>query len=109
MSGNFHMHEQDLLELYQLAEMYESTYREESIESLAGFLEVVREQYRSVTHGKEIIQQTNPRKAGRRPEYTKERNSLIMEQHQKGQSLRMIAKEAGCSVGHVQDILNRAK
>lgn len=103
------MREQDLLELYQLSTMYQSTYQKDKIKNLDGFLEMIRERYKEVSTGKDITRETNPRKAGRKPKYTEKQNNLIIELHQKKVSLRKIAVETGCSVGYVQSILKHKK
>lgn len=109
MNETLQMREQDLLELYQLTAIYRRTYGKDTMQSLDVFLNMLEERYRHNTAGKDVKQQKNPRKAGRKAKYTEEQNRQISELFQNGASLRRAAKEAGCSVGHVQDILKRKK
>ena len=107
MGRLFCMKAQDLLELYQLILLYR-TYPEDTPEHLPGFPEKIEERYRACG-GKDIKRQTNPRRAGRKPIYTQEQNCRITELYQQGVTLRGIAKEIGCSAGHVQDVIRRGK
>ena len=59
------MNRQDLLELYQLASMYNKCYRGE-IDSL---LEDISEKYRTVTSGEDIREARDPGKGGRKRAY----------------------------------------
>ena len=97
------MNRQDLLELYQLAEMYRTCYGADIRE----LLEEIRTQYREVTGGEDIQDARNPRGAGRKRVYTKETDQAILELHGNGMALRRIANAAQCSIGHVQDVLKR--
>lgn len=108
MNETLRMREQDLLELYQLTAMYRRTYRKDEIKSMDGLLEMIEERYRHDT-GKDIKRQTNPRKAWRKAKYTEAQNCQISALYQNGASLRTIAKETGCSVGHAQEIIRRKK
>lgn len=92
------MNRQDLLELYQLASMYNKCYRGE-IDSL---LEDIREKYRTVTGGEDIQKARNPRKAGRKRAYMENTDGMILDMRRRGMPLRRIADMAQCSTGHVQ-------
>lgn len=105
MSKRFCMQEKDLLELYQLATLYKRTYSEDMQQCLEAFPEMIEKRYKESTHGKDLKQQSNPRRAGRKPKYTAKQNDRITDLYQTGLSLRCIARESGCSVGHVQDVL----
>ena len=96
------MKRQDLEELYQLLSMYRGVYR---AEEAGGILEEVRRRYRE-RYGEDIREKRNPRKAGRKKKYTEEQRRRIRELREEGQTIREIAKETGCSVGYVQDVLS---
>lgn len=51
----------------------------------------------------------HPREAGRKKIYTPEQNVRIAEIRSSGKSIRETAREAGCSTGHVQDVLRSMK
>lgn len=105
------MKEQDLLELYQLLSLYRQTHYEEAEaeKTLEGWIEEVSRRYSERTGGKNIREGRNPRRAGRKKAYSEERDARIRELHKEGLSIRGIAKEAGCSSGHVQDVLRAQK
>ena len=103
------MKEQDLLELYHLLVMYRDTYHEEEEKDLGGWIQMVSVRYRERTGGKEIREGRNPRRAGRKRSYPESHDRKILELYQEGFSIRHIAEEAGCSPGHVQDVINRQK
>lgn len=101
------MKEQDLLELYQLVKMYRQCHEEkERGISLEEMLGTVEEEYRERTGG-DIKEAGNPGKAGRKRKYKEETEREILKLYQGGKSLRQTAREAGCSVGHVQDVIKR--
>ena len=106
--GILEMKRQDLLELYQLLELYERTYGERNRLSRGGLKKEIRQKYAEAT-GRDISQGRNPRNAGRKKKYTDEENELVVELYRKGESLRQISKETGCSVGHVQDVIRERK
>ena len=105
--GQMEMREQDLLELYQLLELYRRTYGVSAGKEVEECLEKVRERYGCRTGGGDIGKARNPRGAGRKAKYRAEENHAIFELYKSGKSLRQIAKEAACSVGHVQDVIKR--
>lgn len=107
MGSGLEMKEMDLIELYQLLSLYRRTYEEEEVKSLTELLERVGGRYRKRSGGKDIIQARNPREAGRKRKYTEKEDARIKEIYQSGKSMRETAKEAGCSVGHVQDVLKK--
>lgn len=111
MSVKMSMKAQDLLELYQLLEMYRITYREEAgvLEGAGGLLEMVSLRYHERTGGKDIRDGSNPRGAGRKKSYPREHDDEVMELYRKGVSVRQTAKEMCCSPGHVQDVIKRQK
>ena len=96
------MKRQDLEELHQLLMLYERTYRDslasELLEKLAG-------QYTRI-YGEDICEKRNPRKAGRKKQYTEKDRDLIRGLRGKGRSIREISRETGCSVGYVQSVLS---
>ena len=99
------MKKQDLEELHQLLVLYERTYRD----SLAsGLLGEVAERY-SRNYGEDIWAKRNPRKAGRKKQYTEKDRARIRGLRGKGRSIREISRETGCSVGYVQSVLNESK
>lgn len=102
------MKRQDLLELYQLLELYERTYGDRKRLSRGGLKKEIKQKYAETT-GRDISLERNPRKAGRKKKYTDEENALVVELYKKGGSLRQISKETGCSVGHVQDVIRERK
>ena len=98
------MKETDLAELYTLLGMYESSYggvEEELIES-------VKAAYQAACRNRngEAGEITNPRKAGRKSGVTREKIQRAGEMHAKGRSMREIAREMECSVGHVHKLIN---
>ncbi len=103
------MKEQDLLELWQLLKMYRQTYGEEGENNLERCLEGIGERYKEETKGGDIRKGRNPRKAGRKRVYTKEENAEIRQLHSQGLSIREIGRRAGCSIGHVQNVIKESK
>lgn len=97
------MNKQDLEELHQLLVLYERTYRGSSLAS--GLLEEVARRY-SRNHREDIQEKRNPRKAGRKKQYTEKDRDRIRRLREKGRSIREIARETGCSTGYVQGVLN---
>lgn len=97
------MKRQDLEELHQLLMLYERTYRDglasELLEKVAG--------HYNRNHGEDIWEKRNPRKAGRKKQYTEKDKDLIQGLRGKGRSIREISRETGCSVGYVQSVLSR--
>ena len=97
------MKRQDLEELHQLLVLYERTYGD----SLASrLLEEVAGRY-SRTYREGIWEKRNPRKAGRKKQYTEKDRARIRGLRGKGRSIREISRETGCSVGYVQGVLSR--
>ena len=96
------MKRQDLEELHQLLILYERTYRDGFASEL---LEEVAERY-SRNYGEDIWEKRNPRKAGRKKQYTEKDKDLIRGLRRKGRSIREISRETGCSVGYVQSVLS---
>ena len=93
----------DLAELYTLLGMYNRTYggvSEGLIESVKGAYEAA---YRD--RGREIAEITNPRNAGRKSGVTQEKIQKAGEMHVDGYSMREIAKEMQCSIGHVHKLI----
>lgn len=103
------MKEQDLLELYQLLSLYRQTYQEdaEGGKDLDGWLSIVALRYREQTGGKDVREGRNPRNAGRKKAYTEEQDERIRHLYGERLSIRGIAKESGCSAGHVQDVIKK--
>lgn len=93
---------QDLLELYQLLEMYNRTYSPEYGNVI---LDEIRAHYRK-RYGEEAAQARNPRGAGRRKKYNVRKDQEIARLRSEGKTIREIAKETGCSVGYVQSKAN---
>lgn len=96
---------QDLLELYQLVGMYVQCYGDDKKKTLQELLEGIEKKYRESTRGKDIKRARNPRGAGRKKEYPDGTNQKILEMYRSRRSLREIAREVSCSVGHVQDVI----
>lgn len=107
MAGYLVMKEMDLIELYQLLSLYRRTYLENDETIVAGLLEDVGRKYRHVSGGKDIRVAHNPREAGRKRKYTPEQDARIAAIRGAGKSIRETAREAGCSIGHVQDVLRK--
>ena len=99
------MKEQDLVELYQLCRMYKGTYGGAGGEAAEKLMQEVEREYREGSVERDIAAARNPRRAGRRRIYKEETDKRIQELHEEGMSKRGIAKEIGCSLGHVQDVL----
>lgn len=107
---NIYMKGQDLVELYQLTEMYWRTHERDGRKGrfLEELLNDIEEEYRERT-GEEIREAGNPRKAGKKRSYSEKKEEEILHLYQEGRSFRQTAREAGCSVGHVQDVVKREK
>lgn len=104
------MKEQDLLELYQLLEIYQRVYQKDGERGWEELLEEIEKRYREYTGGDEIKLARNPRGAGRKRVYSEEKDrELLRLYYKEKQSLRNTAKEMGCSVGHVQDVIRRER
>lgn len=99
------MKRQDLIELFQLVRMYGQSYPCSRDPGLLLLLSDIRQTYASQFKGPPIDVAHNPRGAGRKTVYTDEDNNKILRLKANGLSLRSIAKEAGCSLGHVQSVL----
>lgn len=99
------MKRQDLEELYQLLTLYKRTYGNRHVEEIQ---KEVAERYER-HYGKDIMKERNPRKAGRKRQYTEEDREKIRIKRGQGASIREIAKETGCSVGYVQGVLSAPK
>ena len=102
--GLLEMRRQDLVELYQLVCLYERTYGEDWGKRKEG----IENRYNQIT-GKEIQEARNPRGGGRKRKYGEEENQAILEGYRDRKSLRQIAREAGCSIGHVQDVIREKR
>lgn len=101
------MRKKDLIELYQQLKLYKSVYPEDSQLTLPELITAVEGRYRDREHGEDIRSQTNPRDAGRKPVYSEQQNQKIYSMYQEKITLRRIAEESGCSVGHVQDVIRK--
>lgn len=106
MGGGLVMKEMDLIELYQLLNLYRRTYRETGNKNLEGILTDIEGKYREYCRGADIRDARNPRGAGRRRQYTIEQDERVKNLCRSGMSMREVAKAVGCSVGHVQDVLH---
>lgn len=100
--SKLHMRAQDLIELYQLTALYKTTYDAD----LEKFLKMISECYQDIS-GQDITLASNPRQAGRQPKYTADQNNNIIRLYQSGMSYRQIAKEIGCSIGHIQSVVKK--
>ena len=109
MASWLQMKEMDLIELHQLLSMYRSTYLETDETIARNLLEEIGDKYRNLTRGKDILKARNPREAGRKRIYTREQDENIIRIRESGKSIRETAKEAGCSPGHVEDVLRRKR
>ena len=109
MPGMLIMKEMDLIELHQLLSLYRRTYLEAEETTVSGLLKEVGEKYKYISGGQDIKTARNPREAGRKKIYTPEQNVRIAEIMSSGKSIRETAREAGCSTGHVQDVLRSMK
>ena len=104
----FKMRKQDLLELYQLCGLYRHVYGGNGEKLATELMEEIAWRYREDS-GEEITKARNPRNAGRKKKYTDAVNEKILSLNRSGISKRNIAKEIGCSLGHVQDVIKEAK
>lgn len=107
--SGIHMSEMDLIELYQLLSLYRRTYQENEKKTPLELLGDIGEIYGRISGGKDIRDARNPRGAGRKRVYSEEMNKKIKELYESCGSMRKTAKEAGCSLGHVQDVLHPKK
>lgn len=96
------MKRQDMEELSQLLCLYERTYGSREAGEL---LKELSERYRN-SYKENILEKRNPRKAGRKRQYTEEKKEKLRELRAKGLTIREIARETGCSVGYVQGVLS---
>ena len=96
------MKRKDLEELHQLLVLYERTYWGSLVSGL--LMEVAGRYGRN--YGEDIWEKRNPRKAGRKKQYTEKDRGKIRGLRGKGRSIREIARETGCSVGYVQSVLS---
>lgn len=103
MNKLLNMHKHELLEFYQLINLYKTTYKDDSLDKLLIDVEIL---YGEITHT-DIKQQSNPRQAGRKTKYTEEQNQQIIDLRKSGVSLRNIANETGFSLGHIQTVLKK--
>lgn len=102
------MKAQELLELWQLLEMYRMTYHDPGERDLNAWLEEISGKYYQNTSGCNIRLATNPRGAGRKKKYTYEQNAFILKLRlEKGLTIRQIAQQANCSIYHVQTVLKQ--
>ena len=94
----------DLAELYTLLGMYDRIYGGVPEELIGS----VKDAYRAESRNKkgEIAEITNPRSAGRKSGVTQERIQKAGQMHAEGCSMREIAKEMQCSIGHVHKLIN---
>lgn len=99
----------ELLELYQLLRMYKSelALRHVRTEEAVALMGVIANDYRERTEGKDIKKAGNPRGGGRKRKYTQEQDQEIIEIYAERKSMRETAAQAGCSLGHVQDVMRR--
>ena len=93
---------QDLEELHQLLVLYERTYRDGLASGLLGEVE---ERYRKI-YREDIWEKRNPRRAGRKKQYTEKDRTRICVLRGKGRSIREISRETGYSVGYVHSVLS---
>lgn len=105
MKGMMQMQANELLELYQLLRMYRCTDPENK--TAAKMMSEVSALYAEYTKGKDIDAAGNPRGAGRKRFYTEKQDENILMLYKRTRSYRKTAVEAGCSVGHVQDVIRR--
>lgn len=105
MKHRLSMRSGDMLELYQLVNLYNSLYPEDMDLAIGQLPEKISERYAAQNRCKDISVQTNPRGAGRKPVYSDSQNQQIRLMRQEGKHYRYIAEKIGCSIGHVQDVL----
>ena len=109
IDSGVHMNEKDLAELYALLSLYRRTYQEDGNKTPDELLEDISRLYRKLRRGKDIRDVRNTRGAGRKKVYSNEDNQKIREIYESCRSMRKTAKEAGCSLGHVQDVIHPKK
>ena len=109
MGTGLTMKKMDLIELYQLLSIYRRTYTDEDGQSIKEILFNIEGHFRDQCCGKDIRDAGNPREAGRKRKYTDSYDAQIKELRTSGMSIREISRKAGCSAGHVQDVLSREK
>lgn len=98
------MKRQDLVELYQLCQLYAQMHSGASRDAAEMLMREAGIEYLEMGWEGNIATASNPRGAGRKAVYTEETNKRIQEMHEAGLSKRVIAKKIGCSLGHVQDV-----
>lgn len=102
------MKKQDLVELYQLCRVYVQAHDGAGRAAAEKLMQAADAEYLGMGYG-HIVTAGNPRGAGRKAVYPDETNRKIQALHAQGMSKRRIAKEIGCSLGHVQDVTKAAK
>ena len=110
MAPKVAMREADMIELYQLLGVYRAVYGER--DAARAVMDDLEAQYKEKPDRRfgGIGEARNPRGAGRRRAYTEEDDARIWELYAGGgMPLREIAGKAGCSLGHVQDVIRRSR
>ena len=94
------MQEGDLLELYQLLDLYRRTYQDEVWSDVPELMEEISDRYRKL-NGQDIKKATNPRGAGRKKVYNKVKAEEVKAVYNQLKNVRKTAKEAGVSTTFV--------
>lgn len=105
------MNADDLAELYWLLHMYQRTYENPATHdttSLLSCIQTIYEEQASLTNHSSTLPPRchNPRGAGRKRHYAEGIAEQIVNLRASGNSIRSIAAEIPCSVGHVHKIIS---
>lgn len=100
--SNYQMLPERLLDLYQYLVMYQRTYVDGEADHL---IEIVKQRYSDATKGKDILKASNPRRAGRRPQYDDNKAQEVKALYEACGSVRQTAKEAGVSTTFVYKVI----
>ncbi len=106
--GVIKMSRQDLIELYQLCDMFRVLDYNDSEKTAEKLLERVAHEYQTTYNG-DITAARNPRGAGRKKVYPEKTDQEILRLRSQGMLIREIARKAGCSAGHVQYVITKER
>jgi len=105
MATGYSMPPGDLLELYQLLRIYRGKYSDRTDFNILGLMDEVAAFYADRTGGKDIRKATNPRGAGRKNQYGKDKAAEVGAAYQTCKSIRRTAEQTGVSTTYVYKVI----
>ena len=105
MASKVEMLQQDMVELYQLLQVYKRTCPTK-VEEAGCIQQDLGARYRAL-YKQDINHVRNPRGAGRKKCCTEQEDQGIIGLRKAGRSFREIAREENCSIGRVQDVVKK--